>query len=107
MYRIYRLKHREREREREKEREREREREKEREREREREISSCNKLNNDVPCYNLIVLFEIDLSKQIERERERVRREEERWLNGLQRERENQEIGILFIYALILSNRFK
>ena len=43
----------------------------EREREREREISSCNKLNNDVPCYNLIVLFEIDLSKQIEREREK------------------------------------
>ena len=51
MYRIYRLKH----------------THTHREREREREISSCNKLNNDVPCYNLIVLFEIDLSKQIER----------------------------------------
>ena len=57
MYRIYRLKHRE------------------REREREREISSCNKLNNDVPCYNLIVLFEIDLSKQIERESKKRGRE--------------------------------
>ena len=55
MYRIYRLKH--------------------REREREREISSCNKLNNDVPCYNLIVLFEIDLSKQIERESKKRGRE--------------------------------